>query len=85
MKPFCMKPFSKWLINGFRVFPNPFLPVTQPVLQMNPCGCSQEVLDTFNQYLLERFGTSPYFLVTENQDIFCHPDNFELLKKIGRK
>lgn len=73
---------NTWSFKGMFVFPNRHIPEFVPVLSLPECGCSSNVRDDFNQYLLEQFGQR-HFLMAEG-DAYCHPNTFEWFKEQNR-
>lgn len=69
-----------WSFTGIHVFPNAAIPEFVPILRMRECGCSQQVLDEFNQYLLDRFGKRRHFVKIKD-DLYCHPNTFKWFKE----
>ncbi len=62
-------------IFGMEIVPSIAVPEFVPALKMKPCGCSDKVLNDFNAWLLERFGTRRHMMITDTQ-IFMHPNTY---------
>ena len=56
------------------------VPEFSPALQMKACGCSDNVLNDMNAWLLERFGERRTTWMVCGM-IFAHPNTVELIKK----
>lgn len=52
----------------------------KPMLELDYCGCSREVRDNFNKYLVELFGYK-YEVMRIDNSLIMHPDVYEKLKK----
>ena len=65
---------------GTPILSNPHMPEFTPVLQMRPCGCSDDTLRSMNEWLIERFGRTRTVYLIDGDTLVVHPRTLAYLK-----
>lgn len=71
---------SSITLNGCRIHSSPVVADFLPVLQLQPCGCSEQCRTEFNAWLMQRFGSRRQVLVIGGE-MFVSPRTMQYLKK----
>lgn len=72
------KPFEAEMF----IFPSPRIPRFVQAVELRPCGTSEHVFESINNWLLKRFGGKRVFVQTECGEYYTHNDNFRWLVSI---